>query len=81
MFEQNNSIELTVFTATYNRADLLPRLFESLLQQEYKNFEWVVVDDGSSDNTESVIEGFTRDSWFPIKFILQDYLEYLRGKE
>lgn len=42
---------ITVFTPAYNRAHLLPRLFESLCRQTYKDFEWVVVDDGSVDET------------------------------
>ncbi len=40
---------LTVFTPTYNRAHLLPRLYESLCQQTFKDFEWVIVDDGSTE--------------------------------
>lgn len=42
---------ITVFTPAYNRAHLLPRLYESLCKQTYKDFEWVVVDDGSTDGT------------------------------
>lgn len=42
---------ITVFTPAYNRAHLLPRLYESLCRQTYKYFEWVVVDDGSVDET------------------------------
>ena len=38
----NNSIHITIFTPTYNRASLLFNLYESLLGQTYKNFEWVV---------------------------------------
>ena len=40
---------ITVFTPTYNRADLLPRLYESLQEQTTNNFEWLIVDDGSTD--------------------------------
>ena len=47
---------ITVFTPTYNRAGLLPRLYKSLQEQTNKNFEWVIVDDGSTDNTKEVIE-------------------------
>lgn len=50
---------ITVFTPTYNRAKLLPRLYESLCRQTYRDFEWVVVDDGSVDETLSVIEQFS----------------------
>ena len=43
---------ITVFTPTYNRACTIARTFESLQSQTDKDFEWVVVDDGSSDNTQ-----------------------------
>ena len=46
---------LTVFTPTYNRASLLPKLYESLCNQTKKDFVWLVVDDGSSDNTKDLI--------------------------
>ena len=47
---------ITVFTPTYNRGSLLNRLYQSLCKQKYKDFEWVIVDDGSTDDTASVIE-------------------------
>ena len=43
---------ITVFTPTYNRGNLLPNLYDSLCQQKYKNFEWLIIDDGSVDNTD-----------------------------
>ncbi len=45
----------TVFTPTYNRAYILPQLYQSLCEQSCKDFEWLVVDDGSSDNTSELI--------------------------
>lgn len=45
---------ITILTPTYNRASLLPRLFDSLLRQTNKDFEWIVVDDGSTDDTREV---------------------------
>lgn len=47
---------ITVFTPTYNRAHLLPRVYESLCAQTSKDFIWLVVDDGSTDNTAEVIK-------------------------
>lgn len=49
---------VTVVTPTYNRSSYLPSLFESLRQQSSKDFEWVVVDDGSTDDTRQVVERF-----------------------
>lgn len=46
---------ITILTPTYNRASLLPRLFDSLLRQTNKDFEWIVVDDGSTDDTREVV--------------------------
>ena len=46
---------ITILTPTYNRASLLPRLFDSLLRQTNEDFEWIVVDDGSTDDTREVV--------------------------
>jgi len=46
---------LTIFTPTYNRKDLLLRLYKSLLNQTSKNFIWMIIDDGSTDDTEKVV--------------------------
>jgi len=46
---------ITVFTPAYNRAALLPRLYDSLLRQRYGYFEWVIVDDGSTDDTQEAV--------------------------
>ena len=49
---------ITVFTPTYNRAKFLPRLYESLCKQTCQDFEWVIVDDGSKDETRNIIASF-----------------------
>lgn len=46
-------ITLTVFTPTYNRADLLKRCYESMCRQTNKSFKWMIIDDGSTDDTKS----------------------------
>lgn len=50
--------KLTILTPTYNRADYLPRLYESLMAQTNKDFLWLVVDDGSADDTEKLIASY-----------------------
>lgn len=48
-------INITVLTPTYNRAERLKKLYESLCNQTCRDFEWVVIDDGSTDDTSSVV--------------------------
>lgn len=50
---------ISVFTPTYNRALLLPRLYESLKVLTFMDFEWLIVDDGSVDDTESLLQSYS----------------------
>lgn len=63
--------KLTIFTPTYNRAHTLPRVFESLLNQTNYDFEWLIVDDGSTDNTEQLVKTLATEK-FPIRYIKQN---------
>lgn len=63
---------VTIFTPTYNRAELLKRLYESLKEQSDKDFEWIIVDDGSKDNTEEVVEAFIKEKIIPIKYLKKE---------
>lgn len=47
---------ITILTATYNRANLLPDLYASLCRQTYQDFDWIIIDDGSSDGTQSTVK-------------------------
>lgn len=53
---------ITIFTPVYNRAHTLERLYKSLTRQSYKDFEWVVVDDGSTDKSIEMVCGFIQNS-------------------
>lgn len=59
---------ITILTPTYNRSNLLPELYESLLRQTSKDFEWLIVDDGSSDNTKEVLKRMSQGSIFPVRY-------------
>ncbi|MEI7668282.1 MAG: glycosyltransferase family 2 protein [Erysipelotrichaceae bacterium] len=65
-------VKVTVFTPTYNRSQLLNRLYESLINQTNFNFEWLIVDDGSTDNTNDEVETFiTQSNKFSILYFKQ----------
>ena len=63
---------LTVFTPAYNRAHTIGRTYESLCRQTCNNFEWLVIDDGSSDNTRQLVEGWIAENKIPIRYIYQE---------
>lgn len=50
---------ISIITPTYNRADFLPEAIESVLTQDYENFEFLIIDDGSTDNSKEVIDRYT----------------------
>lgn len=62
---------LTVFTPSYNRAHTLGRTYESLCRQTSKDFEWLVIDDGSTDNTKELIEGWIVEAQIEIRYVYQ----------
>ena len=62
---------LTVFTPTYNRADLLNRVYQSLVNQSCKEFVWLIVDDGSSDGTEEKVKEWIKENVIQIRYIYQ----------
>lgn len=62
---------LTIFTPTYNRAYTLTRLYQSLLKQDTSIFEWLIVDDGSTDNTKQLVDSWIKDAKLDIRYIYQ----------
>lgn len=65
-------IYITVFTPTYNRAQSIDRVFNSLKKQTYKNFEWIIIDDGSIDNTRQIVEKYVEDGELNIQYIFHE---------
>lgn len=61
--------KITLFTPTYNRAYILDALYRSVQRQTFRGFEWIIIDDGSSDNTEELVKGWMEDgNDFPIRY-------------
>ena len=63
---------LTIFTPTYNRAYLLPQLYESLCRQTVKDFEWLIIDDGSVDNTKELVNSWIAANEIKIKYAYKE---------
>jgi len=63
--------KITVFTPTYNRAYILDRAYKSLINQTNKSFVWLIVDDGSTDNTESLVKEWIKEDKIEIKYYKQ----------
>lgn len=59
---------ITVFTPTFNRAYIIGKLYISLCQQSFKHFEWLVVDDGSEDNTDEMFHKWGEEANFAIRY-------------
>src|SRR5665647_1656547 len=62
---------LTIFTPSYNRGYILGQLYHSLLEQTCMDFEWVIVDDGSTDNTKDLVQAWTNEGKLTIRYIYQ----------
>ncbi len=62
---------LTVFTPAYNRAETLKRTYDSLCRQTCKDFLWLVIDDGSSDNTRQLVNSWIEENKIEIRYIFQ----------
>lgn len=63
---------ITVFTPTYNRGKELKRLYESLVNQSNQSFVWLVVDDGSTDNTEELVKEWMQEKLIEIEYCKQE---------
>lgn len=65
-------ISLTIFTPTFNRARTLLRTYQSLCAQTCKDFEWLIIDDGSIDNTAEIVNKWIKEADFKIRYIYQE---------
>lgn len=64
-------VVITVFTPVYNRAHCIRNVYDSLLRQTFRDFEWLVINDGSTDNTSEVIQECIRENKLKIRYLEQ----------
>lgn len=64
--------QFTVFTPTRNRAHTLHRVYNSLCAQTFRDFEWLIIDNGSTDGTTALVESWQRVADFPIRYLFQE---------
>ena len=64
--------QFTVFTPTYNRAHTITRVYDSLVAQTYRDFEWIVIDDGSTDATKLLIKKWQDTARIFIRYYYQE---------
>ena len=64
--------QFTVLTPTRNRAHVLHRVYESLRDQSFRDFEWLIIDNGSTDGTADLVEGWQQIAGFPIRYLAQE---------
>jgi len=62
----------TCFTPSYNRAATIRVVYDSLMAQGFRDFEWLVVDDGSTDGTEALVESLAREAPFPVRYVYKE---------
>lgn len=62
---------ITIFTPTFNRASTLSRCYQSILGQKLHSIEWVIVDDGSTDETRECVDAFISEGKLPIRYYYQ----------
>jgi glycosyltransferase involved in cell wall biosynthesis len=72
-----SQLSFTIFTPVYNRVNKIHRVWESLNSQTYKNFEWIIVNDGSTDKIEELLDEYVNKASFPVKVI---HFKMNRGK-
>ena len=63
---------LTIFTPTYNRAHTIERTYHSLCRQSCKEFNWLIIDDGSTDNTASIVHEWVAENKIPIRYVYKE---------
>ena len=72
MQHTTKTITVSVLTPTYNRGHLLKRVYDSLLKQTFQDFEWLIIDDGSTDDTKAISENIIADNLLNVRYYFRE---------
>ena len=71
-WDENRNVKITVLTPTYNRKNTLPRAIWSIENSSFSDWEYIIVDDGSTDDTDEVVEQFMKTTKHPVLYIKKE---------
>lgn len=71
-WDENRDVKITVLTPTYNRKDTLLRTIRSIENQVFSDWEYIIVNDGSTDSTDKVVEQFMQTTKHPVLYIKKE---------
>ena len=63
-----NEVKITIITPSYNRAHTLTRVYNSLKNQTFRDFKWIIMDDGSTDNTKEIVDNFKSEGLIAVEY-------------
>ena len=63
MKNMKHKYKITLFTPTYNRGYIISRLYESIKRQTFRDFEWIIFDDGSTDDSPYICDEYKMTGW------------------
>lgn len=63
-----SDVKITIVTPSYNRAHTLTRVYDSLKKQTFRDFKWIIMDDGSTDNTKEIVDNFKSEGLLEIEY-------------
>ena len=63
-----SEVKITIVTPSYNRAHTLTRVYDSLKKQTFRDFKWIIMDDGSTDNTKEIVDNFKSEGLLEIEY-------------
>lgn len=77
-WENREGVKITVITPAYNRAKTLQRTIDSIEKQTFNDWEYIIINDGSTDDTDAIIRAYLETSTHPVLYIKKRMVAYIR---